>query len=131
VTTEEARALYSDYLEDSLDDQTRDELQAFLAEMPESAAELIRFERTLSLIHRLPPREPALDLWREFAPKMAEYQAERKLPWSRRLRENWMAMLSQISAGVILYTQALAEHTQARLERYLLHDPLGRFHSQR
>ena len=33
-------------------------------------------------------------------------------------------LLSQFSAGLILWTHALASRTHARLERYLLHDPL-------
>ena len=87
------------------------------------------FERTLSLVHRLPAREPVLDLWREFTPRMAEYQAERKVASGQRLRTNWMRLLSQISAGVILWTHALASRAHARLERHLLHDPLGHHHS--
>jgi len=119
--------LYSDYLEDALDPATRDAMQAFLAERPESAAELIAFERTLALVRRLPPREPSLDLWREFAPRMAEYQAERRMSLGQRVRLNWLRMLSQFSAGLILWTHALASRTHARLERYLLHDPLTHF----
>jgi hypothetical protein len=102
-------------------------LQVFLAETPAAAAELIAFERTLSLLHRLPAQEPSLDLWREFAPKLAEYQAERRLPVWSRLRQSWMRMLSELSAGVILWTKALADRAQARCERYLLHDPLPNF----
>ena len=120
--------MYSDYLEDALDPATRDAMQAFLAERPESAAELIAFERTLSLVRRLPPREPSLDLWREFSPRMAEYQAERRMSLAQRVRLNWLRMLSQFSAGLILWTHALASRTHARLERYLLHDPLPHFH---
>lgn len=122
-----ARTLFSDYLEKTLDPATRDAMQAFLAEHPDSAAELIAFERTLALLHRLPAREPSLDLWREFAPRMAEYQAERKMGLARRVRQNWQRMLSQVSAGLILWTHVLASRTHARLERYLLHDPLSDF----
>ncbi len=127
MTHEEARSLYSDYLDNQLDGETRDELQAFLAKTPDAAAELIGFERTLSLLHRLPPQEPSLDLWREFAPKLAAYQAERRLGLRRRLQQNWMRMLSELSAGLILWTHALADRTQARMERYLLQDPLPRY----
>ena len=127
MTSVEARELFSDYVEDALDPTTRDGLQAFLAAHPDSAAELMAFERTLSLVRRLPPREPSLDLWREFAPRMAEYQATRKLGAMQRVRQNWHQMLSQFSAGVILWTHALASRTHARLERYLLHDPLPHF----
>jgi len=122
VTREEARALFSDYLEDTLNPQTRDEMQAFLSQDPDCAAELFGLERTLSLLHRLPPREPALDLWREFAPLVEEFRATRRLDWAQRLRlrgEEWRA---QISGGVILWTHALSERARARLERYVFHD---------
>jgi anti-sigma factor RsiW len=126
VTPEDARGLYSDYVENNLDDATRDELQAYLAKTPDAAAELIGFERTLTVLHRLPPREPSLDLWREFAPKLAAYQAERKQGWRQRIRLNWTRMLSELSSGVILWTHALADRSHARFERYLLQDPLAR-----
>jgi hypothetical protein len=126
VTPDEARSYYSAYVEHSLDEATRDELQAYLADHPDAAADLIGFERTLSLLHRLPPREPSLDLWREFAPQLDAYQAERRLGVLRRMRQNWTTMLSELSAGLILWTHALAERTHARFERYLLQDPLRR-----
>jgi hypothetical protein len=126
VTPEDARGLYSDYVENNLDDATRDELQSYLAKTPDAAAELIGFERTLAVLHRLPPREPSLDLWREFAPKLAAYQAERKQGWQQRVRLSWTRMLSELSTGVILWTHALADRSHARFERYLLQDPLSR-----
>ncbi len=124
VTEEDARGGFSDYLEETLDPTERDKMQAFLAAHPDCAAELIAFERTLALLHRLPPREPALDLWREFAPRLAEHQAERRAHPARRLAQGWAGFASQVSAGLILWTHALASRTHARLERYLLHDPL-------
>lgn len=127
VTPEEARGLYSDYVDNSLDAAARDALQAYLAKTPQAAAELISFERTLSVLHRLPPREPSLDLWREFAPRLAAYQAERRQGAWQRLRLNWTRMLSELSTGIILWTHALASRTHARFERYLLQDPLPEF----
>ena len=127
MTPEEARVLYSEYLGDRLDVSTRHELQTYLAETPMAAAELIEFERTLLLLHHIPRREPSLDLWREFAPKLAEYQAERKQSLGGRLRMNWTRMLSELSTGAILWTHALAGRTHARFERYLLQDPLSRY----
>ncbi len=122
MTRDEARAQYSDYLEDALDPAARDAMQAFLAREPAAAAELIGLERTLSRLHRLPPREPVLDLWREFAPQVEAYRAERRLNLATRLRLQWGAMLSQISAGVILWTHALASRAHAGLGRHLRHD---------
>ena len=124
MTREEARVLYSDYLEDALDTATRDKMQRFLAQEPDAAAEMIGLERTLSLLHRLPAREPALDIWREFLPQVEAYRAERRLgPWVR-LRLQWGLLLSQASAGVILWTHALAHRAHHHLGRHLQHEHL-------
>jgi hypothetical protein len=124
VTREEARALYSEYLEDALDTATRDEMQMFLAKEPEAAAEMIGLERTLSLLHRLPAREPSLDIWREFLPQVEAYRAERRLGLTERLKLQWDLLLSQVSAGVILWTQALAHRAHHHLGRHLQQEHL-------
>lgn len=123
MTREEARARYSDYLEDALEPAVRDEMQAFLAQEPDTAAEMIGLERSLSLLHRLPAREPSLDIWRELAPHVETYRAERRLSLGHRLSLGWNRLLSQMSAGIILWTQALAHRAHRRLSRHLLHDP--------
>ena len=122
MTREQARALYSDYLEDALEPARRDEMQAFLAGEPDCAAELFALERTMTLLHRLPVREPSLDLWREFAPRAEAFRAERRLNLSERLGLHWGMLLSELSEGVILWTHALAERAQLHLHRHLLHD---------
>jgi len=133
VTRDEARARYSDYLEDALDPVARDEMQAFLAREPDAAAEMIGLERTLARLHRLPPREPVLDLWREFAPQLEVYRSERKLSLATRMRLHWAALLSQVSAGVILWTHAIAHRAHAGLGRHLRHEhaPLRRAEERR
>ena len=123
MTEQEAREQFSAYLEDELDTDSAERFQLFLAANPNCAAELIDFERTLSLMHRLPAHEPALDLWTEFAPRMAGVRTEMKMGIRQRWRFRWFNFLSSLSAGVILYTHALAERTHLRLERYLLQDP--------
>lgn len=122
MTRDEARLRYSDYLEDALDPATRDEMQAFLAREPDAAAEMIGLERTLSLLHRLPPREPSLDIWREFAPTVEAYRAERRLGLPTRLHLHWAMFLSSVSEGVILWTHALAHRAHYHLGRHLRHD---------
>lgn len=129
MTRNEARARFSDYLEDALDPAARDEMQAFLAQEPEAAAEMIGLERTLSRLHRLPPREPVLDLWREFAPQVEAYRAERRLDMATRLRLHWGVVLSQMSAGVILWTHALAQRAHIGLGRHLHHEHAPLFHA--
>ena len=121
MTRDEARLRYSDYLEDALDPAARDAMQAFLAREPEAAAEMIGLERTLSLLHRLPPREPSLDIWREFAPSVEAYRAERRLALPTRLRLHWALLVSSVSEGVILWTHALAHRAHFHLGRHLRH----------
>ena len=123
MTRQDARALFSDYLENTLNPAERDSLQAYLASEPEAAAELIGLERTLSLLHRLPEREPTLDLWREIVPEMEAFRSERRQSVVTRLRGQWSALLTQASTGVILWTGALARRTHHHFSRHLLHDP--------
>jgi len=124
VTRDEARAQFSNYLENTLTPAARDRMQVYLASDPDAAAELIGLERTLSLLRRLPEREPSLDLWREIAPAVEAYRAERRLSASVRLRGRVSELLSQISAGVILWTSALARRAHHHLSPHLLHDAL-------
>ncbi len=130
MTQDEARALFSEYLDNALDAPQRDEMQAFLAREPECAAELFALERTLSLLHRLPPREPALDIWRELAPRVEKFQAERRQPWLHRVRLQWEQARSQASDGVILWTDALAARAKSRLSHYLRHEHGLRTHAK-
>jgi len=122
VTRDEARARYSDYLEDTLDATARDEMQAFLAQEPEAAAEMIGLERTLSVLHRLPLREPALDIWRELAPQVEAFRTERRLTLATRLRLHWGILVASVNEGIILWTQAIAHRAHRRLERHFRHD---------
>lgn len=122
MTDDEARALFSDYVENMLDPSEKDKLQAYLAASPEIAAELIQFQRMLTVVHRLPPEEPRLDMWSEFAPRMAEYKAHRKMVPAERFKLRWSELISSVSAGLILYTHALAHRTHRRFARYLLAD---------
>lgn len=116
---EDARALFSDYLENALSLKERDALQAYLAENPDAAAELISLERTVSLLHRLPEREPTLDMWRELAPEIEAYRAERRLGLPARLRAHWGILVSSVSEGVILWTHALAHRAHHHLSPHL------------
>ncbi len=117
MTANEATALFSEYVDGTLGPDEKDRLQAYLAANPQSAAELIQFERTISVLRRLPQPEPVIDMWAEFSPKLAAYLAEQKRP--AKLSAKWADMRSRLSAGLILYTQALAERTCARFGQYL------------
>ena len=114
MTREQAQDKFSDYLEDALDPADRADLQAHLAQDPDSASELLALERTMTLLHRLPPREPSLDLWREFAPQAAAYKAERRLSLPARLHLQWELLTASFGDGILLWTHALADRAGRR-----------------
>lgn len=117
MTREQARDKFSEYLEDALDPAARADFQAHLAGDPDAASELLALERTMTLLHRLPPREPSLDLWREFAPQAAAYKAERRLPLPARLRLQWELVTASFGDGILLWTHALADRAGRRWGR--------------
>ena len=119
MTREDARARFSDYLENALSPKERDALQAYLAQEPDAAAELIGLERTLSLLRRLPEREPTLDLWHTLVPEIEAFQAARKQSLPLRLREQWSVFLASVSEGVILWTHVLARRAHYHLGPHL------------
>ena len=119
MTREEARARFSDYLENALDPQERDRMQAYLAGNPGEAAELIALERTLSLLHRLPAREPTLEMWQALVPEIDAVRAARKQSLPLRLRGQWSVFVASVSEGVILWTHALARRAHHHLSPHL------------
>ena len=119
MTREDVRARFSDYLENALSLKERDQMQAYLAAQPEAAAELIALERTLSLLHRLPEREPSLDLWRELLPEIEAFRAERRQTLPARLRGQWAVFMISVSEGIILWTHTLAHRAQHRFGPHL------------
>lgn len=62
LTADDARALLSDHLEGSLDDDTRAQVDALLANDPALAAEHRRLEQTLQLLRTLPSPEGPSDV---------------------------------------------------------------------
>ncbi len=126
MTREDARAKGSDYLEHELSPSERDQMQAYLADHPGDAAELIALDRTLSLLHRLPAREPSLDLWRELIPEIEQLQAGRRQSLPLRLRGQWSVFAASVSEGVILWTHALAHRAHHAFAPHLHADKEGR-----
>ena len=119
MTREEARAKGSDYLENALNPKERDQIQAYLADNPGEAAELIALARTLSLLHRLPAREPTLDLWQALVPEIDAVRAERKQSLPLRLRGQWSVFVASVSEGIILWTHALAHRAHHHFAPHL------------
>ncbi len=79
---------------------------------------------TLAILHhRVPAHEPALDLWVEMGPKIAQAMAEERLSLPTRWRLRASRFAGNVAAGAILFTHALAAHTDAKMRRYLIQDP--------
>ncbi len=76
-----------------------------------------RMAMMLDLLHeRMVRHEPKLDLWAEFAPQMAAVRAEERLGLVARLRLRVSRFWGNVAYGAILFTQALAVNTAARMQ---------------
>ena len=75
LTPDDARALLSDHVEGALDEDTRAEVDALLAQNPALAAERKRLETTMSMLRALPRPEAPADMVGKVRDKLA---AERR-----------------------------------------------------
>lgn len=115
----------SEYVEGGLPPPRRQAVERHLSGCENCARDARRMESMLLVLHGLPAREPALDIWQEMAPKVAQIQHEQRLSVPERLRLRIGRFLSTIAAGSILFTHALAHNTETRMRKYLLQDPFG------
>jgi anti-sigma factor RsiW len=116
--------LLGPYQENALPDDERAVVRDHLDACAECAREEREMARMLHLLHtRVGRHEPRLDLWAEFAPKMAAVQAEERLPLPERLRRRAATFWGNVALGAILFTQAVALNTAQHLQKYLLVDP--------
>ena len=79
--------------------------------------------QTVTLLNHLPMPEPRLDLWQEFAPKMAAVEEERRMDFVSRIRNGWHHTMARVAEGMVLFTHVVAHRTLARMEKYLVRDP--------
>ena len=119
---EEARTIFSEFLERYLADHKADLLTAHLAECQSCRDELAELEETLCLMHGLPRQEPVLDLWKEFVPRLAEVRAELRLSPFRRARLHFVRFLATLAEGWALYRAALSYHLSQRFQRVGVED---------
>lgn len=118
------REALSEYVEGGLPPPLRQSVAAHLTRCLDCANEERDLTAMLNLLHQqLPKREPVLDLWTELAPKIAAIQAEERLTIPARVKLRAGRFLGTVAAGAILFTQALAMNTEARMRKYLLADP--------
>ena len=114
----------SDYLEGSLSSPEQEQVAAHLTTCGECAHEARQMEMMLRLFREdCVRREPVLDIWAELAPKVEQVMAEERLGVLDRFRLRSVRFWNNVAAGAILFTQALAMNTEARLHKYLLMDP--------
>ena len=124
VRCQVVREALSDYMEGGLPTSLRQSVAAHLTGCANCASEEREMAAMLNFLHHnLPSREPVLDMWSELAPKIAVYQAEERLTIPARLRLRTGRFLGTVAAGAILFTQALAMNTEARMRKYLIADP--------
>lgn len=118
---DEVRSLFSEYLERTLSPEVRDQVQVFLSNHASLAAELIQYERTLAILHRLPERESVIDMWPAISPEAEKYKSEFRLSLKDRIIHNWHSLIATFSEGVILYTRTVAARAQRHFSHHLLH----------
>lgn len=120
---EHVQEALSNYLEGGLDPPRQQAVTEHLVACPDCARAEREMAALLATLHDLGRQEPVLDLWAEFAPKMAAVRAEERLSVSARLRLRLARFWNDVAWGAILFTQALAQNTAARMQKYLLADP--------
>ena len=120
------REALSEYTEGTLPPSLRQGMTAHLTGCADCTDEAREMAALLKFLHhRLPKREPVLDIWTELAPKIALVQAEERLTVPDRLKLRAGRFLGTVATGAILFTQALAMTTEARMRKYLVTEPFA------
>ncbi len=118
-------AVLNDFVENTLTPDKRREVAAHLHSCPACAKQVRELSALVRFFHHsVPAREPVLDIWAELSPKVSAWEAEERLGVTAKMRLRSHRFLHNVAAGAILFTQALALNTQARMEKYLLGDSL-------
>ena len=120
-----AQDYLSEYLEGNLAPPEREAMETLLREDDALAREARNLKAVLATLHALPPREPVLDVWMELSPKVEQVVAEKRLGVADLLRLRGTRFLASFAEGTILWTQALAMNTEARMRKYVLQHPFG------
>lgn len=124
MTCEHVQVALSDYVENALSPSARQAVEAHLAACPVCAREAQQLQSLVSILqNRVPHREPVLDIWAELTPKLEQIRHEERLSIPARLKLRAGRFLNNFASGAILFTQALAMNTQARMQKYVISDP--------
>lgn len=119
-----AQEALSDFLEGGLDPPRHQEIADHLLSCDRCAREERELAQMMRVVReRVGRREPVLDLWAEFVPKLAAVRAEERLGLAARLQLRAGRFFHNVAYGAILFTQALAMNTAERMQKYLLADP--------
>lgn len=114
----------SDYLEGGLSEEKKRELDQVRSQDALLDQEVRELQLLLKTLHQLPAREPVIDVWPELEPKLLQVQAEERLNVFARAQVRVARFLSNFASGTILFTQAVAMNTEAKMRKYVLHDSL-------
>lgn len=120
------REALSDYVEGVLPPPRQEPIERHLQDCFNCAREERQMRTLLHLLHnQVPRREPALDIWAELVPKLAEIDHEERLGFADRLKLRAGRFLGSVAAGAIVFTQVLAANTEARMRKYVKNDPFA------
>jgi len=110
----------SDYVEGNLSAAQLREFDRARHDDPELDKEASELRTLLTVLHRLPPQEPVIDVWPELQPKLALIQAEERMGFFVRWRCRIERFLSNFASGAILFTHAVAINTERQMRKYVL-----------
>ena len=121
------REALSDYVEGVLPLPRQTPIEQHLTSCADCAREERQMRSLLTLLHtQIPRREPALDIWAELAPKIAEIEQEERLGVSQRIKLRTGRFLGSVAAGAIVFTQVLAANTESKMRKYVVNnDPFA------
>lgn len=113
----EARDLMSDYLEQDLTDNEVRLMEEHLVGCSTCRMELADLDYTLKVVHGLPRQEPAVDLWKQFAPKFAEICPELRPGFMGQIRLYFSDLVSSVREGWEIFTATMRYNLYGSVER--------------
>ena len=114
-----------DYLDGALSSEKLREFERLLQNDTVLAKETQELGELLQVLHKLPAREPVIDVWPELEPKLVQFQLEERMGVFARWRFRGARFLSNFASGAILFTQAVALNTESQMRKYVMADSLA------
>ncbi len=112
----EAKELFSDYLEEYLIEPDLTRLMDHLSGCESCRNELDELQQALGVIHDLPPHEPVLDLWIEFAPMCSQVRAESRLGVADRIKRCFSHFRERLHEGAMIFAAVVRYNTCRKID---------------